>query len=269
MRPIGGPHPPLDILLSPSIARQPRAVRFGTREFAEGLLSGSASVSTGSVTGDEVDHSRGAMDAFAAAERPGIVSVLTEGPSAASPDGSSYQFRFEDTVRPSSAAAIAHLSKSQSLRMVMLTGDNAVSARHIAEQTGGMDEVHAALTPEGKMRLVERLRANGGGGKVLMVGDGLNDAPALALADVGIAVAETPTDAAAAASDVLALGRDEGISQVGPAEASDASDDGTPCGRTQTLAGEGPVACFSHEQPTPLFCSCQHLSPWPGGTERS
>jgi Cu+-exporting ATPase len=71
------------------------------------------------------------------------------------------------------------------VRSVMLTGDNEGSARHIAAQLG-IDEVHAQVMPEDKAAIVAALRARGL--RVAMVGDGINDAPALAAADIGIAM---------------------------------------------------------------------------------
>lgn len=91
---------------------------------------------------------------------------------------------FGDRAKASSAAAIADL-KAMGLRTLMLSGDNAAAARAAGEALG-LDEVRAELLPEDKARIVAELRANGT--HVAMVGDGINDAPALAAADVGLAM---------------------------------------------------------------------------------
>ena len=97
-----------------------------------------------------------------------------------------------DPVRETAGAAIAAL-KEGGMRVVMLTGDNAVTARAVARAVGGIDEIRAGLRPEDKARIVGELQA--AGAKVAMAGDGINDAPALAAADVGIAMG-TGTDVA-------------------------------------------------------------------------
>jgi len=89
-----------------------------------------------------------------------------------------------DPIKPSAPAAIAAL-RGEGLRIVMLTGDNPTTARAVA-QTLGIDEIEAGVLPERKSEVVQRLR--GAGRRVAMVGDGVNDAPALAAADVGIAM---------------------------------------------------------------------------------
>ncbi|SHH54318.1 cation-translocating P-type ATPase [Massilia sp. CF038] len=91
---------------------------------------------------------------------------------------------FGDSVKPESAAAVARL-QAAGIRTVMLTGDNEGSARNIAA-TLGIDEVHAQVMPEDKAAIIAGLRARGL--RVAMVGDGINDAPALAAADIGIAM---------------------------------------------------------------------------------
>ena len=91
---------------------------------------------------------------------------------------------FGDTLKPESAQAVQGLHAA-GVRTVMLTGDNEGSARHIAAALG-IDEVHAQVLPEGKAAVIAGLRA--GGLRVAMVGDGINDAPALAAADIGIAM---------------------------------------------------------------------------------
>jgi Cu+-exporting ATPase len=91
---------------------------------------------------------------------------------------------FGDAVKPESAAAIAHL-RAAGVKTVMLTGDNQGSADHIARLLQ-IDEVHALALPEDKAAVIQRLRAEGR--QVAMVGDGINDAPALAAADIGIAM---------------------------------------------------------------------------------
>ena len=89
-----------------------------------------------------------------------------------------------DPVKATTPAALAAL-RGLGLRIVMATGDSALTAQAVAGRLG-IDEVRAEVTPEGKARLVQELRA--GGAKVAMAGDGVNDAPALAEADVGIAM---------------------------------------------------------------------------------
>jgi Cu+-exporting ATPase len=91
---------------------------------------------------------------------------------------------FGDALKPESAAAVASL-RAAGVRTVMLTGDNQGSAQHIAGQLG-IDEVHAQVMPEDKAAHIAALRS--AGLRVAMVGDGINDAPALAAADIGIAM---------------------------------------------------------------------------------
>jgi Cu+-exporting ATPase len=97
-----------------------------------------------------------------------------------------------DPVRDGAGAAIAKL-REQGLRVIMLTGDNLTTANAVAKAVGGLDEVRAGLLPEDKARIIGELKA--GGAKVAMAGDGINDAPALAAADVGLAMG-TGTDVA-------------------------------------------------------------------------
>ena len=89
-----------------------------------------------------------------------------------------------DPVKATTASAIRALHDS-GLKIIMATGDNARTAKAVAENLG-IDEVHAEMLPEAKKALVDALQA--GGAKVAMAGDGINDAPALATADVGIAM---------------------------------------------------------------------------------
>jgi Cu+-exporting ATPase len=105
-----------------------------------------------------------------------------------------------DSVKPTSAEAVAAL-KTLGLQPVLLTGDNAATARAVAAEVG-IDEVVAEVLPAGKAEVVRRLQA--GGRVVAMVGDGVNDAPALAEADVGVAIG-TGTDIAIEAADVVLM----------------------------------------------------------------
>jgi len=104
-----------------------------------------------------------------------------------------------DTIKEDTAEAVAEL-KNMGLHVVMLTGDNEVTAKAIAAQAG-VDEVVAGVLPDGKEAVIQKLMAQG---KVAMVGDGINDAPALTRADVGIAIG-AGTDIAIDAADVVLM----------------------------------------------------------------
>ena len=104
-----------------------------------------------------------------------------------------------DVIKADSPAAIAAL-RNMGIRVVMLTGDNEKTARTIG-RLAGVDEVIAGVLPEGKESVIRRLQAQG---KVAMVGDGINDAPALTRADIGVAIG-AGTDVAIDAADVVLM----------------------------------------------------------------
>lgn len=108
-----------------------------------------------------------------------------------------------DGVKQNAAEAVQALKKD-GIKTVMLTGDNAKAAAYIAAQVG-IDEVISEVLPEGKADKIKQLKE--GGARVAMVGDGINDAPALTEADVGIAVGEG-SDVAIESSDVVLVGGD-------------------------------------------------------------
>ena len=105
-----------------------------------------------------------------------------------------------DPIKSSTPAAIAALHQL-GLKVAMITGDNARTAQAIAKQLG-IDEVVAEVLPEGKVEAVRRLKASHG--QIAYVGDGINDAPALAEADVGLAIG-TGTDVAVESADVVLM----------------------------------------------------------------
>lgn len=110
-----------------------------------------------------------------------------------------------DEVRTQAAGVIRDLRESGVRRIVMLTGDNEPTARGVARITG-VDEFRAELLPEEKLAVVAELRRDYG--RVAMVGDGANDAPALAAADIGIAMGAGGTDAAIETADVALMSDD-------------------------------------------------------------
>jgi Cu+-exporting ATPase len=103
-----------------------------------------------------------------------------------------------DVVKDSAASAISKL-RDRGLRTLMVTGDNPVAAQSIADQVG-IDEVIAEVLPDGKVAVIDQLRAQGR--TVAMVGDGINDGPALASADLGLAIGRG-TDVAIGAADII------------------------------------------------------------------
>ena len=107
-----------------------------------------------------------------------------------------------DTPRPGAREVIARLRASGITEIVMLTGDNVAIGNRIGAELG-VDRVEAGMLPDAKVAAIRRLQA--GGRKVAMVGDGINDAPALAAADVGIAMGVAGTQAAIEAADVALM----------------------------------------------------------------
>ncbi len=112
-------------------------------------------------------------------------------------------FAVSDPIRPTSAAAVAAL-KSLGLKTVMISGDNRGAARAVAARLG-IDDVRAEVLPAGKLDALKAMRSSGE--RVAFVGDGINDAPALAEADVGIAVG-SGTDIAMDSADVVLMTND-------------------------------------------------------------
>ena len=161
----------------------------------------------GVVAGDDADYESAASadgafadGALAALEREGktvvLVGTATELTGAVA---------VADEVRPDSRRAVERLRELGVTRVVMLTGDNEGTARAIAERVG-VDEYRAELLPEEKVDAVESLQAEYG--EVAMVGDGINDAPALATAEVGVAMGAAGTDTALETADIALMGDD-------------------------------------------------------------
>ncbi|AKQ41653.1 copper/silver efflux P-type ATPase [Aurantiacibacter atlanticus] len=115
-----------------------------------------------------------------------------------------------DPIKPTSARAIGRLHEA-GIRVVMLTGDSEATARAVAEEVG-IDEVHADVSPADKNRIVGELKV--AGRTVAMAGDGINDAPALAAADVGVAMGTGTDVAIESAGMTLVRGDLEGLAQA-------------------------------------------------------
>lgn len=110
-----------------------------------------------------------------------------------------------DKVRAEARDSIAALRQSGVRRILMLTGDNTGTAQAVAEQLG-VDEFRAELMPDDKVRIVREMEASGE--RVAFVGDGVNDAPALAIATVGLAMGAAGTDVALETADIALMGDD-------------------------------------------------------------
>lgn len=107
-----------------------------------------------------------------------------------------------DQIRPEAMGAIKELRQNGVKQIIMLTGDN----RHTAELVGkklGLDEIHAELLPEDKVAMIQKLKDEGH--IVAMAGDGINDAPAIATADIGLAMGEGGTDVSMETADVVLM----------------------------------------------------------------
>jgi Cd2+/Zn2+-exporting ATPase len=107
-----------------------------------------------------------------------------------------------DQLRPEAVAVVRRL-REEGIQVAMLTGDNPLVAQTIAQQIG-LDKVYAGLMPEDKVTVLKELQANVG--PVAMVGDGVNDAPALATASIGIAMGAAGTDVALETADLVLMG---------------------------------------------------------------
>jgi P-type Cu+ transporter len=157
---------------------------------------------TGWLTENGVRTSGAQQEALAAAEAIGATAIWVAVDGA--PAGI---ISLGDTVKPGSAAAIARLRKL-GLRPILLTGDNAAVAAQVADAVGiSPNDVYAGVLPAGKVDAVRRLQAEGA--TVAMAGDGVNDAAALAQADLGIAMG-SGTDVAIEAADLTVMGDDLG-----------------------------------------------------------
>jgi P-type Cu+ transporter len=113
-------------------------------------------------------------------------------------------FGVRDALRDESRAVIAELKQAGVKSLLLLTGDRLQAARTVADSIGVFDEVAAGLLPADKARVIEEHKRRGR--RVVMIGDGINDAPALAAADVGIALGGVGSDIAAEAGDLVLMG---------------------------------------------------------------
>lgn len=109
-----------------------------------------------------------------------------------------------DTIRPETTQMVQDLAKTDT-KLIILTGDSHQAAQYLAKQAG-IKEIRAELLPEGKVAAIEELQKNGH--KICMVGDGVNDAPALKTADVGIAIASMGSDIAIDSADISLMNDD-------------------------------------------------------------
>lgn len=187
-------------------ARQDGVELVGVREFAalpgegvHGEVAGSLWHLGSRRLAERLGGSREALEAMEQLEQKGRTVVALVGAT-----GVAAVFGVADTVRPTSREAIEELDR-MGIDTVLLTGDNPVTAGAIAAEVG-IREVRAGLLPQEKLEAIEALEK--GGRQVGMAGDGINDAPALARADIGFAMAGAGTDTAMETADVAIMDDD-------------------------------------------------------------
>ena len=162
------------------------------------------------------DGEAGRMDADAGANADtGAVTAQKSAPGV-SQAGGTYEYLghivISDEIKPSSADAIRAMKQNGVVKTVMLTGDIASMADSVAKEVG-IDDVYSELLPEDKVTHVEKLieeknATAGSKASLAFVGDGINDAPVLAIADIGIAMGALGSDAAIEAADVVLMDDD-------------------------------------------------------------
>ena len=170
-------------------------------------------------------------------------------------------FALADSLREDAALTVRYLRHSMGLRVAMLTGDTVDAARRLGSELG-IDEIRAGALPGHKVDFIKALQAEGN--VVAMIGDGINDAPALSQADVGIAVGAGTEIAIAEADMILVKSRllmwsRHWICRVSSSGASNL----TFCGQSATMPSEFPLQLVYWFPCTTQVCPpCARGSPW-------